>query len=131
MEEIVDLIVTDSSPSDISDKIKDVLLAKSAERIDAYRPEVASAVFDGEDVVADLIEEKEDSIVFCNPIVAVPAGNGQLGFAPWSPLLKGKGEELEVTKNYVVYIADTQEQIEEQYQEMFSVLKTPTKKLVL
>ena len=29
MEEIVDLIVTDSSPSDISDKIKDVLLAKS------------------------------------------------------------------------------------------------------
>jgi hypothetical protein len=54
-----------------------------------------------------------------------------MGFAPWSPLLKGKGEELEVTKKYVVYIADTQEQIEEQYREMFSVLKTPSKKLVL
>ena len=61
----------------------------------------------------------------------MPAGNGQMGFAPWSPLLKGKGEELEVTKKYVVYITDTQEQIEEQYQEMFSVLKTPSKKLVL
>ena len=34
MEEIVDLIVTDSSPNEISDKIKDVLLAKSAERIE-------------------------------------------------------------------------------------------------
>ena len=88
-------------------------------------------MWSGEDVVADLIEEKEDSIVFCNPIVAVPSGNGQIGFAPWSPLLKGKNEELEVTKRYIVYIADTQEQIDEQYREMFSVIQAPTKKLVL
>ena len=88
-------------------------------------------MWSGEDVIADLIEEKEDSIVFCNPIVAVPTGQGQMGFAPWSPLLKGKNEELEVTKRYVVYIADTQEQIEEQYCEMFSVIQAPTKKLVL
>ena len=88
-------------------------------------------MWSGEDVVADLIEEKEDSIVFCNPIVAVPTGKGELGFAPWSPLLKGKNEELEITKKYVVYIADTQDDIVEQYQEMFSVLKTPSKKLVL
>jgi hypothetical protein len=88
-------------------------------------------MWSGEDVVADLIEEKDDSIVICNPIVAVPAGNGQMGFAPWSPLLKNKDEELEVTKKYIVYIAETQEEIKEQYQEMFSVLKTPSKKLVL
>ena len=88
-------------------------------------------MWSGEDVIADLIEEKEDSVVFSNPIVAVPAGNGQMGFAPWSPLLKGKNEELEVTKKYVVYIADTQEQIIEQYESMFSVIQTPSKKLVL
>jgi hypothetical protein len=88
-------------------------------------------MWSGEDVVADLIEEKEDSIVFCNPIVAVPTGQGQMGFAPWSPLLKGKNEELEVTKRYVVYIADTQDQIEEQYRDMFSVIQAPSKKLVL
>ena len=88
-------------------------------------------MWSGEDVVADLIEEKDDSVVICNPIVAVPAGNGQMGFAPWSPLLKNKDEELEVTKKYIVYIAETQEEIKEQYQEMFSVLKTPSKKLVL
>ena len=88
-------------------------------------------MWSGEDVITDLIEENEDSIVFCNPIVAVPAGNGQLGFAPWSPLLKGKGEELEVTKKYVVYIAEAQEQVVEQYEEMFSVIKAPSKKLVL
>ena len=88
-------------------------------------------MWSGEDVVADLIEEKEDSIVFCNPIVAVPTGQGQMGFAPWSPLLKAKGEELEVTKKYVVYIADTQEEIIEQYESMFSVIQKPSKKLVL
>ena len=88
-------------------------------------------MWSGEDVVADLIEEKDDSVVICNPIVAVPTGNGQMGFAPWSPLLKGKNEDLEVTKRYVVYIADTQEQIEEQYRDMFSMIKAPTKKLVL
>tara|TARA_B100002019_G_scaffold143641_1_gene123829 strand:- start:24 stop:311 length:288 start_codon:yes stop_codon:yes gene_type:complete len=88
-------------------------------------------MWSGEDVVADLIEDKEDTIVLSNPIVAVPAGNGQMGFAPWSPLLKEKGEELEVTKKYVVYIADTQEQIIEQYESMFSVIQTPSKKLVL
>ena len=88
-------------------------------------------MWSGEDVVADLVEEKDDSVVICNPIVAVPTGNGQMGFAPWSPLLKGKNEELEVTKKYIVYMADTQTEIEEQYQDMFSVLKTPSKKLVL
>ena len=88
-------------------------------------------MWSGEDVVADLIEEKEDYIVFCNPIVAVPTGQGQLGFAPWSPLLKGRDEELEITKEYIVYIADTQEEVVEQYKDMFSVLKTPSKKLVL
>ena len=50
MEEIVDLIVTDSSPSDISDKIKDVLLAKSAERIEAERSKVGASMFDDSEV---------------------------------------------------------------------------------
>ena len=88
-------------------------------------------MWSGEDVIADLVEEKEDYIVFCNPIVAVPTGQGQLGFAPWSPLLKGRDEELEITKEYIVYIADTQEEVVEKYKDMFSVLKTPSKKLVL
>ena len=88
-------------------------------------------MWSGEDVIADLIEEKEDSVIFCNPIVAIPAGNGQMGFAPWSPLLKGKNEELEVTKKYVVYIADPQEQIVDNYKDMFSVIKSPSKKLIV
>ena len=46
MEELVDLIATDASASDVSNKIKDALMAKAATRIDAFRPNVASTVFD-------------------------------------------------------------------------------------
>ena len=46
MEEIVNLIGSDSSASDISDKIKDVLYSKAAERINTIRPTVGASMFD-------------------------------------------------------------------------------------
>ncbi len=61
MEELVDLIATDASPSDVSDKIKDALMAKAAARIDAFKPEVAADVFGGEEPEAE--EEYEDEVV--------------------------------------------------------------------
>ena len=48
MEELVDLIATDASASDVSNKIKDALMAKAATRIDALKPNVASSVFTDE-----------------------------------------------------------------------------------
>ena len=61
MEELVDLIATDASASDVSDKIKDALMAKAAARIDAFKPEVAADVFGGE--VPEAEEEYEDEVV--------------------------------------------------------------------
>ena len=45
MEELLDMITSDESPSQISDKIKDILFSKSAEKIDAFRPTVATNTF--------------------------------------------------------------------------------------
>jgi len=42
----MDLLVTDGSSSQISDRIKDVLFAKSAENIETIRPNVAASIFD-------------------------------------------------------------------------------------
>tara|TARA_Y100000592_G_scaffold37250_1_gene58958 strand:+ start:640 stop:861 length:222 start_codon:yes stop_codon:yes gene_type:complete len=61
MEELVDLIATDASSSDVSDKIKDALMAKAAARIDAFRPEIAADVFGGE--VPEVDAEYEDEVV--------------------------------------------------------------------
>ena len=87
-------------------------------------------MWSGEDVVADLTEEKTDSIVITNPIVAVPAQQGQIGFAPWSPLVD-KNATLKVTRKYVVYIEDPQDDLVEQYNQMFGNIATPPKKLIL
>tara|TARA_R100001198_G_C5214859_1_gene198961 strand:- start:283 stop:558 length:276 start_codon:yes stop_codon:yes gene_type:complete len=45
MEDVVDLIATDASASDISDKMKELLFTKAAERIEIARPYVANAMF--------------------------------------------------------------------------------------
>ena len=45
MEDLVDLIATDASASDVSDKIKERLYAKAAEYVDAARPVVGADVF--------------------------------------------------------------------------------------
>jgi len=56
----MDMIISgESSPSDVSDKIKEILYAKSAEKIDAARPYVASGLF-GEDEVSNEIDSEED-----------------------------------------------------------------------
>ncbi len=49
----MDMMATDESPSQISDKIKDLLFAKSAERVDGYRPDVASSLFGDEEPEVD------------------------------------------------------------------------------
>jgi len=60
MEELVDLIATDASASDVSDKIKDALMAKAAARIDAFKPEIAATVFDAEESEEEVVDELED-----------------------------------------------------------------------
>ncbi len=60
MEELLDMISSDESPAQISDKIKDILFAKSAERIDAVRPAVANSLF-GEDEIEVDDEDTQDT----------------------------------------------------------------------
>jgi hypothetical protein len=58
MEELIDLIATDSAPSEVSDKIKDLLFAKASERIEGAKPYVASSLFGGENG-EDYTEDEE------------------------------------------------------------------------
>lgn len=45
MEELIDLIATDGAPSDVSDRIKELLYNKAADRVDSARPEIAAMMF--------------------------------------------------------------------------------------
>ena len=60
MENIIDLIATDASPSEVSDQIKNALYAKAAEKIEAVRPYVASSMFGADEQMVDSTESQED-----------------------------------------------------------------------
>ena len=53
MEELIDLIASDGAPSDVSDRIKDLLYAKAADRVDSARPEIAAVMFGEDDFTGD------------------------------------------------------------------------------
>ena len=64
MDELIDMIATDASATDISDSIKDTLYAKAAERIEAQKPDIAAAMFDPTDdeVEDEVSDEPVDSV---------------------------------------------------------------------
>lgn len=45
MENIIDLITYDESPSEISDAIKDSLFSRAAEKIEQIKPDIAASLF--------------------------------------------------------------------------------------
>ena len=59
MDELMDAMATDESPSQISDKIKEILFNKSAERIDAFKTDVANGVFGDVDLEDEDLEDGE------------------------------------------------------------------------
>lgn len=79
----------------------------------------------GEDVVADLLREDGDRLVIANPIVMVPQGDGQVGFAPWSPFLSDDVKELAIRESYTVYVADPKQGVIDNYKQIFSPIITP------
>ena len=61
MEDVIDLIATDASASDISDKMKEILYAKAADRVDIARPYVANAMF-GQEFEYPEVDETETEV---------------------------------------------------------------------
>ena len=62
----MDMMVADASASDISDKIKEILYTKSAEKIDAARPLVGAELFGDE--IPEVEEEPTDETEVTNEL---------------------------------------------------------------
>ena len=63
----MDMIGADESAAQVTDKIKDLLYAKSGEKVDAFRPHVANSLFndieDEEEEYDETDETSDESIV--------------------------------------------------------------------
>ena len=64
MDELLDLIATDQSPSEVTDKIKDVLYSKASERIQSQKPDIAMQMFDptSAEIDQEVSDETVDSV---------------------------------------------------------------------
>ena len=60
-DELMDMIINDESPSQISDKMKDLLFAKSAEKVETARPVVANSLFGDQEVEDEIDDEEVDA----------------------------------------------------------------------
>ena len=61
MDELLDMITKDESPSGISDAIKDALYAKSADKIGAHKDSVAASLFGSQEDEEQLQKDVEDA----------------------------------------------------------------------
>ena len=86
----------------------------------------------GEEVVAELVSETEDTVTVKNGLVVLPNAQN-VGFAPWATVIDREKPEITVSRNHIVYIAELDSTIRNKYNEIYgSKLVTPEeKKLIL
>ena len=85
----------------------------------------------GEDVVATILERDDDYITLKDAIVAVPTSQGQLGFAPWSPIISKTEPSIRVSQKFVVYVAEADDSVIQQYNSMFGNVISPKKQSII
>ena len=89
-------------------------------------------IITGEEVVAELVSETEDTVTVKNGLVVLPSAQN-VGFAPWATVINREKPEITVNRNHIVYIAELDSTIRYKYNEIYgSKLVTPEeKKLIL
>jgi len=89
-------------------------------------------VVTGEEIIAELLSEDDDTIIVQNGLVVLPTNQG-VGFAPWATVISKEKPEVTMSRRHVVYIAEVQEDVCKKYNEMFgSKLVMPeSKKLIM
>ena len=85
----------------------------------------------GEDVVADIVKSDNNYTTVKNAIVAIPTGQGQIGFAPWAPILNKTKNEIDVKNTFIVFIAEVDEEVANQHKQMYGGVITKQSKLIV
>jgi hypothetical protein len=88
-------------------------------------------VVTGEEVIAEVLSETDDTIAVKNGLVVLPNGQS-IGFAPWATVISKEEPEITMSRKHVVYVAEVQDSVSKKYKEMFGNIITPDeKKLIL
>ena len=84
----------------------------------------------GEEVIAELVAETENTVTIKNGLVVLPSGQN-IGFGAWTPVIDADKTEITMSKIHVVYIAEVDSGIKAKYNEIYgSKLVTPEEKKI-
>ena len=84
----------------------------------------------GEELVAEIVNETDESITVKNGLVCIPQQNS-VGFMPWATVVDKSEPEITMGRQFIVYIAGVDSTVKNKYSEMFGGITTPEKKLIL
>lgn len=88
-------------------------------------------VVTGEEIVAEVLSETDDTITVQNALVVLPTGQS-VGFAPWATVISKDDPEITMSQKHIIYVAEVQDGVASKYKEMFGNIITPAeKKLIL
>ena len=88
-------------------------------------------VVTGEEVIAEVLSETDDTITVKNGLVVLPSAQS-VGFAPWATVISKDDPEITMSRKHVIYVAEVQDSVSKKYKEMFGNIITPDeKKLIL
>ena len=88
-------------------------------------------VVTGEEIVAEVVSETDDTVTIQNGLVVLPTGQS-IGFAPWATVISKDEPEITMSRKHIIYVAEVQDDVSSKYKEMFGNIITPAeKKLIL
>lgn len=82
----------------------------------------------GEEIIGDVTDSQND-ITIKNGYSLIPAGEGRIGFMPFMAYTKAK-DGITIPKNFVVFVVEPADELQDQIREMDSGIVTPNKKIV-
>ena len=85
-------------------------------------------VVTGEEVIAELVSETDDTITVQNGLVVLPNGQS-FGFMPWATVIDRDKPEITLDRKHVIYIAEVDPTVTKKYNELYgSKIITPEDK---
>jgi hypothetical protein len=77
----------------------------------------------GEEIIAELSHELNNTVMVYDAIVMIPAGQGKIGFMPWMPYTRAK-DGLVLRKEDIMFIIDPIEDLIDQFKSARSGIVT-------
>jgi hypothetical protein len=89
-------------------------------------------IITGEEVIAEVVTEDENTITIKNGLVVLPSAQN-VGFAPWATVIDKEEPDIQLSRDFIVYVVNVDSSVKNKYNQIFgSKLVTPDeKKLIL